>query len=81
MMPNNQTEALGLSDLAATGTIAALAAERDAGVGLNVATVEYLSDCKSEPAWLRAQRLEALRAFFGRETRRRFIFASRIIWW
>jgi len=67
MMPNDQTEAFGLSDLAATGTIAALAAERDAGVGLNTVTVEYLSDCKSEPAWLRAQRLEALRAFVGRD--------------
>jgi hypothetical protein len=41
MMPNDQTEALGLSDLAATGAIAALAAERDAGVGLKAATVEY----------------------------------------
>jgi len=65
MMPNDQTEALGLGDLAATGTISALAAERDAGVGLNSATVEYLADCKREPAWLRAQRLEALRAFVG----------------
>lgn len=44
------------------GTAALLAAERDAGIGLNGRTVEYLSDCKGEPAWLRAQRLEALSA-------------------
>jgi Fe-S cluster assembly protein SufB len=44
-----------------------LPAERDAGIGLTARTVEYLSDCKGEPAWLRMQRLEALRAFAATE--------------
>lgn len=42
--------------------IPVLPSERDAGIGLNAHTVEYLSDCKGEPSWLRAQRLEALNA-------------------
>jgi Fe-S cluster assembly protein SufB len=42
---------------------APLVAERDAGVGLSARTVEYLADCKGEPAWLRDARLAAWRAF------------------
>jgi Fe-S cluster assembly protein SufB len=67
MMLNDQTHALGLAEPAATAVLGALAAERDAGVGLNTGTVEYLSGCKGEPPWLRAQRLEALRAFASRD--------------
>ncbi len=42
--------------------------ERDAGVGLSARTIDYLSDRKGEPAWLRAQRLAAFRSF-GRADR------------
>ena len=45
----------------------ALAAERDAGPGLSERTIAYLTAVKGEPAWLRAQRLEALRAFAATE--------------
>ncbi len=67
MIPADQENDLGLADPAASAAIDALAPERDAGVGLVAGTVEYLSDCKGEPAWLRKQRLEALRAFANRE--------------
>ncbi|OAM88957.1 Fe-S cluster assembly protein SufB [Termitidicoccus mucosus] len=46
---------------------AILPAERDAGIGLNGRTVEYLSDCKAEPSWLRAQRRAALHSFTAAE--------------
>ncbi len=46
--------------------------ERDAGTGLSERAVDYLSACKSEPGWLRRQRLEAHRAFAGS--------AARIAW-
>ena len=36
---------------------------RDAGAGLGEHTIRYLSKAKGEPAWLLAQRLDALRAF------------------
>jgi Fe-S cluster assembly protein SufB len=62
-----QTTQFGLSGGAATASSEPLPAERDAGIGLNTRAVEYLSDCKGEPAWLRTQRLEALRAFTGAE--------------
>lgn len=42
-----------------------LPAERDAGLGLSARTVEYLSESKGEPAWLRTQRLNALHALEG----------------
>ena len=67
MIPQDKTEELGLADPVATAAIGALAVERDAGVGLGTGTVEFLSGCKGEPAWLRRQRLDALRAFAGRE--------------
>lgn len=49
------------SAAASSGLTAPL--ERDSGVGLSESTVEYLSACKAEPAWLRAQRRSAMRAF------------------
>lgn len=67
MMSSNTTAALGLGDDTAAAEISVLAAERDAGVGLSTGTVEYLSDCKGEPSWLRMQRLDALRAFAARD--------------
>ena len=36
---------------------------RDAGAGLGEHTIRYLSKAKGDPAWLLAQRLDALRAF------------------
>lgn len=52
-----------LPSLETQPAIPLLAAERDAGTGLDERTIHYLSDCKGEPSWVRAQRLEALRAF------------------
>ena len=34
--------------------------ERDSGAGLDSRTVDYLCSSKSEPDWLRRQRLDAL---------------------
>lgn len=42
---------------------AALVAEHEAGTGLSEPTIHYLADCKGEPAWLRAARLAAWRAW------------------
>lgn len=42
-----------------------LPAERDAGVGLDARTVDYLSTAKGEPAWLRERRHDALRLLAG----------------
>ncbi len=52
-----------LPELDTRAPLAVLPDERDAGAGLSERTIEYLSDCKGEPAGIRAQRLEALRAF------------------
>jgi Fe-S cluster assembly protein SufB len=35
----------------------------DAGVGLNEATVKYISDVKDDPQWVRDFRLKALKTF------------------
>ncbi|MDD2763192.1 MAG: Fe-S cluster assembly protein SufB [Opitutaceae bacterium] len=67
MMPTDEAERPGLAGASVVKTAEPLPAERDAGIGLSARTVEYLADCKGEPAWLRAQRLEALRAFTGAE--------------
>ena len=37
--------------------------ERDSGTGLDARTVDYLCSSKSEPDWLRRQRLDALQSF------------------
>ena len=58
------------SGLGARLPVAVLPDERDAGAGLNERTIDYLSDCKAEPSWIRAQRLEALRAFQDTERTR-----------
>ncbi len=39
----------------------------DAGVGLNEATVRYISDVKQEPDWIREFRLKALQTFYRKE--------------
>ncbi|MDD3178811.1 MAG: Fe-S cluster assembly protein SufB [Opitutaceae bacterium] len=63
MRPADEKELPGLSKATIAGAANPLPAERDAGIGLSLHTVEYLSDCKGEPAWLRTQRLDALHAF------------------
>lgn len=72
IVPSNTTETLGLGNDTAAAEISVLAAERDAGVGLSTGTVEYLSDCKGEPSWLRTQRLAALRAFAAKDQKVRW---------
>lgn len=63
MFEHAQSQTLEFSEPVATIMSEAVPAERDAGLGLNAGTVDYLSDCKGEPPWLREYRLEALRAF------------------
>ena len=38
----------------------------DAGVGLSEATVNYISDVKNDPQWVRDFRLKALKTFFDK---------------
>jgi len=62
-MSDTSTAAEEIPEIASGAPVALLSDERDAGAGLRERTIEYLSDCKGEPSWIRAQRLEALRAF------------------